>query len=57
MVPQQTHYQISWSKVFEHAWACPFAICYLLFAIPVALPIAQNFIDDPGVPGADGVSL
>jgi hypothetical protein len=35
MVPQQTHYQMSWLKVFEHSWACPFAICYLLFAIPL----------------------
>jgi len=33
MVPQQAHYQFRWLNVFEHTWACPFAICYLLFAI------------------------
>jgi hypothetical protein len=38
MVPQQTHYQMSWLIVFEHIRGCPFAICCLLFAIPVALP-------------------
>jgi hypothetical protein len=38
MVSQQVHYQFKWLKVFEHPWACPFAICYLLFAITL-LPL------------------
>jgi hypothetical protein len=49
MVPQQAHYQFRWLNVFEHIWACPFAFCYLLFAISpfpalAAIPAIPAFL-------------
>ncbi|MBV8215982.1 MAG: hypothetical protein JOZ08_22425 [Verrucomicrobia bacterium] len=56
MVPQQAHYQFRWLNVFEHTWACPFAICCLLFAIPAVTPtIPSNLITVPGDDGVTGV--
>jgi hypothetical protein len=65
MVPQQAHYQFRWLNVFEHIWACPFAFCYLLFAIsagafPYPSAIAPKLITVSGAdgdPGDPGVSL
>ena len=45
MVPQLAQHQMKWLNVFEHTWACPFGICYLLFAIPA---LAPNVITVPG---------
>jgi hypothetical protein len=42
MVSQQVHYQFKWLNVFEHTWACPFAICYLLFAITLLAPLGYR---------------
>jgi hypothetical protein len=62
MVPQQAYSQNRALESVRVHIACPFAICYLLFAIPV-LPlinlfaIAYNVLGVDGVPGVDGVSL
>ena len=65
MVPQQAYSQNRALESVRVHIACPFAICYLLFPIPV-LPlinlfaIANNVLDVPGVdgvPGAAGVSF
>jgi hypothetical protein len=45
MDPQQAHYQFRWLKVFRAHWACPFAICYLLFAIQ---PAASRYLSAIG---------
>ena len=69
MDPQQAPYQFRWLNVFEHTWACPFAICYLLFAISALAPlhpsaigdrlsaIPSNLLTAPGDDGVPGASL